>query len=45
MTGVPAAHRLCYQSEDSKAPIEEVVLALQGILIDESLPPVEEKKR
>ncbi|TDL14384.1 hypothetical protein BD410DRAFT_809776 [Rickenella mellea] len=45
MSGVPAAYRLCYQNEDSNAPMEEVVLAMQGILIDESLPPVEQKKK
>ncbi|TDL13365.1 hypothetical protein BD410DRAFT_847026 [Rickenella mellea] len=42
-SGIPEMNRLCYQSLNSTSPVEEVVLDIQGILINHNLPPYNKK--
>lgn len=43
LTGVPEFNRLCYQTVQPNSPFEEVVLDIQGVLINHNLPPYNKK--
>ena len=39
----PQFDKLCYAKADEDVPSEEVVLAVQGVLVDVNLPPIQDK--
>ena len=41
----PPVSKLCYARSEEDVPSEEVVLRVQGVVVEMSLPPIKEKEK